>query len=64
MRKIEKKVHSIKCSKVTSLVVARSHFKLVAEKNIQSKADTVKKLKVAKRVLLEIEKNRKIWLEI
>ena len=54
----------IKCSKVTSLVVARSHFKLVAEKNIQSKTDTVKKLKVAKSVLLEIEKNRKIRLEI
>ena len=48
----------IKCSKENFLVEARRYFELVAEKNIQSKADTKEKLKVAKR-LLEKEKNKK-----
>ena len=49
----------IKCSKETYIVEARRSFELVAEKNIQSKADTKKKLKVAKRRLIKMEKNKK-----
>ena len=49
----------IKCSKENFLVEARRYFESVAEKNIHSKADTEEKLKVAKRRLLEMEKNKK-----
>ena len=49
----------IKCSKENFLVETRRYFELVAEKNIRSKADTKEKLKVAKRRLLEMEKNKK-----
>ena len=49
----------IKCSKENFLVEARRYFESVAEKNIHSKADTEEKLKVAKRRLLKMEKNKK-----
>ena len=54
----------IKCSEENFLVEAKRYFELVAKKNIQIKADTKEKLKVAKRRLLEMEKSKKIWLEI
>ena len=41
----------IKCSKESFLVEARRYFELVAEENIQCKADTVEKIKVSKRLL-------------
>ena len=48
----------IKCSKENFLVEARRYFGLVAEKNIRSKANTKEKLKIAKRMLLEMERNK------
>ena len=49
----------INYSKENFLVEARGYFELVAEKNIYSKADTKEKLQVAKRRLLEMEKNKR-----
>lgn len=45
-------------------VEARRYSEFVAEKNIQSKTGIKEKLKVAKKRLLEIEKNKKSWLKI
>ena len=49
----------IKCSRENFLVEARRYFELVAQKNIQRKADTEEKLQVAKRRLLKMEKDKK-----
>ena len=54
----------MKCSKENFVVEERRYFEVVPGKYIWSKADIEGKLKVAKGILLEIEKNKIFWLKI